>query len=104
VYRSYPFLPKIFLILGMTMAGLACAIPGLGNEPPAPEAGGPAVTISSPGSGQVIQPGGEIKIQSTSLDPDGMVRSSGSMPMPGPNPTPHLLWPSPGPLLCLAHT
>jgi hypothetical protein len=74
MHRSYPFLSRIFLILGMTIAGLACAIPGLGNEPPSPKAGGPVVTISSPTSGQVLEPAGEIKIQSTSLDPEGVTR------------------------------
>ena len=74
MHRSYPFLSRIFLILGMTIAGLACAIPGLGNEPAAPKAGGPVVTISSPTSGQLLEPAGEIKIQSTSLDPEGVTR------------------------------
>ena len=72
--RLYPFLSRIFLILGMTIAGLACAIPGLRSQLPAPEAGGPVVILSSPTNSQVFEPAGEIKIQSTALDPEGVTR------------------------------
>ena len=54
---------------------LACAIPGFNrNQPSAPDTL-PVITISSPTSGQEIEPGTEIEIMSTAIDVEGIVRT-----------------------------
>ena len=55
---------------------LACAVPRLGGDDPSvAEGSGPLVTLSSPNAGQKLEPGSEVKVQSTSIDTTaGIVR------------------------------
>ncbi len=62
------------IIIILTAVSLACAIPGLGNNQPAASGTGPVVTISSPTAGQKLEPGREIKVQSSSVDAVGVAR------------------------------
>ncbi len=55
--------------------GLACAIPGLNSNPsPSEQAGKPAVALSNPTKGQKLAVGVETKVQSVSVDAQGIAR------------------------------
>lgn len=57
----------------MTVVTAACSVPGIQSTPQV-VGGGPQVTLSNPTPGQVYPAGSEVKVQSTSVDPDGVAR------------------------------
>lgn len=61
------------VIIGLV--GLACALPGLGNDRPSPEAASLVVMITQPTAGQKLELGRELQILSTAEDSAGIVRT-----------------------------
>lgn len=59
------------IALGLTLA--ACTVPGITPSPAEPKST-PAVTLSYPETGQVFQVGEEVKVQSASVDTEGVAR------------------------------
>src|SRR5262245_49400866 len=60
------------LLLSLILAVSSCSLRE--NTPAAGQAGQPVVTISNPKPGEQVQPGQEIKVQSTAIDPAGIAR------------------------------
>ena len=59
------------ITVGLTLA--ACTVPGMTPSPAEPKST-PAVTLSYPETGQAFQVGEEVKVQSTSVDTEGVAR------------------------------
>lgn len=62
------------IMIGLLVTLLACSLLGLTNTPTAISQSGPLITISNPTAGSQLEVGQEIKVQSTSVDPDGVAR------------------------------
>jgi hypothetical protein len=58
----------VVILTVFVMLGLACSMPRVASDDPAGPASTPQVTISSPRAGQKLEPGQEIRVQSTSVD------------------------------------
>jgi hypothetical protein len=68
-------LQGVVILAIIVMFGLACSVPRVTGDDPAQSASTPQVTIASPSAGQKLEPGQEIKVQSTSVDATtGIVR------------------------------
>jgi hypothetical protein len=56
------------------LIGMGCSTPGLGGTIFSGETGGPSAAISSPTGSRPLETGREIKVESVSIDPTGVVR------------------------------
>jgi hypothetical protein len=68
--------PWVIMLIVVVTISLACGLPGMGGEAtPVTDSSGLQVTLVSPTSEQKLEPGREVKVQSTSIDSTtGIVR------------------------------